>query len=145
MTAPIAVRRLNAADQDFARHLDHLLSWESVSDDGVNQRVLEIIQAVRERGKHQPVIIDDQYLAFVMRVLAHVDRGSGAEGGQIQKTLLWPKSDLMTSGFPRRGGRRCQMNARWRERHTRAHLTDFIAQGEFGAAPGQQGAHQTQA
>lgn len=50
MTAPIAVRRLNAADQDFARHLDHLLSWESVSDDGVNQRVLEIIQAVRERG-----------------------------------------------------------------------------------------------
>ena len=50
MTAPIAVRRLNATDQDFARHLDHLLSWESVSDDGVNQRVLEIIQAVRERG-----------------------------------------------------------------------------------------------
>lgn len=50
MTAPIAVRRLNAADQDFARHLDHLLSWESVSDDGVNQRVLEIIQTVRERG-----------------------------------------------------------------------------------------------
>ncbi|WP_313134227.1 histidinol dehydrogenase, partial [Stutzerimonas nitrititolerans] len=50
MTAPIAVRRLNAADADFARHLDHLLSWESVSDDGVNQRVLEIIQAVRERG-----------------------------------------------------------------------------------------------
>ncbi len=50
MTAPIAVRRLNAADQDFDRHLDHLLSWESVSDDGVNQRVLEIIQAVRQRG-----------------------------------------------------------------------------------------------
>lgn len=50
MTAPIAVRRLNAADADFARHLDHLLSWESVSDEGVNQRVLEIIQAVRERG-----------------------------------------------------------------------------------------------
>lgn len=50
MTAPTAIRRLNAADQDFARHLDHLLSWESVSDDAVNQRVLEIIQAVRERG-----------------------------------------------------------------------------------------------
>jgi histidinol dehydrogenase len=40
MTAPTAIRRLNAADQDFARHLDHLLSWESVSDDAVNQRVL---------------------------------------------------------------------------------------------------------
>ena len=50
MTAPVAIRRLNAADQDFARHLDHLLSWESVSDDAVNQRVLDIIQAVRERG-----------------------------------------------------------------------------------------------
>ena len=50
MTAPVAIRRLNAADPDFAAHLDHLLAWESVSDDGVNQRVLEIIQAVRERG-----------------------------------------------------------------------------------------------
>jgi histidinol dehydrogenase len=50
MTAAIAIRRLDAADQDFARHLDHLLSWESVSDDAVNHRVLEIIKAVRERG-----------------------------------------------------------------------------------------------
>lgn len=50
MTAPIDIRRLNAADPEFARHLDHLLSWESVSDDGVNERVLEIIKAVRERG-----------------------------------------------------------------------------------------------
>ena len=50
MTAPVAIRRLNAADQDFARHLDHLLSWESVSDDAVNQRVLDIIAAVRSRG-----------------------------------------------------------------------------------------------
>ena len=50
MTASLAIRRLNAADQDFAQHLDHLLSWESVSDDAVNHRVLEIIQAVRQRG-----------------------------------------------------------------------------------------------
>ena len=50
MTAPITLRRLDAADPDFARHLDHLLSWESVSDTGVNQRVLEIIEAVRTRG-----------------------------------------------------------------------------------------------
>ncbi len=50
MTAPSAIRRLNAADADFARHLDHLLSWESVSGDGVNERVLQIIKAVRERG-----------------------------------------------------------------------------------------------
>ncbi len=50
MTAPFAIRRLNAADPDFGRHLDHLLSWESVSDDSVNQRVLHIIAAVRSRG-----------------------------------------------------------------------------------------------
>ena len=50
MTAPTAIRRLDATAPDFARHLDHLLSWESVSDDAVNSRVLEIIQAVRERG-----------------------------------------------------------------------------------------------
>ncbi|HCF2756776.1 TPA: histidinol dehydrogenase [Pseudomonas aeruginosa] len=50
MTAPFAIRRLNAADPDFGRHLDHLLSWESVSDDLVNQRVLDIIAAVRSRG-----------------------------------------------------------------------------------------------
>ncbi|KOP56383.1 Histidinol dehydrogenase [Pseudomonas tremae] len=50
MTTPTAIRRLDAADPDFARHLDHLLSWESVSDDSVNQRVLDIIKAVRERG-----------------------------------------------------------------------------------------------
>ena len=61
MTAPTAIRRLNAADPDFAHHLDHLLSWESVSDDSVNQRVLDIIKAVRERGdaalvdSHPPV------------------------------------------------------------------------------------------
>ncbi|HBO3044494.1 TPA: histidinol dehydrogenase [Pseudomonas aeruginosa] len=50
MTAPFVIRRLNAADPDFGRHLDHLLSWESVSDDSVNQRVLDIIAAVRSRG-----------------------------------------------------------------------------------------------
>jgi histidinol dehydrogenase len=50
MTVSTAIARLNAADPDFARHLDHLLSWESVSDDAVNQRVLDIIKAVRERG-----------------------------------------------------------------------------------------------
>jgi len=50
MTTPIDIRRLNAADPEFSRHLDDLLSWESVSDDGVNQRVLEIIGAVRQRG-----------------------------------------------------------------------------------------------
>lgn len=50
MTASLAIRRLNAADADFSKQLDHLLSWESVSDESVNQRVLEIIATVRSRG-----------------------------------------------------------------------------------------------
>jgi histidinol dehydrogenase len=61
MTAAIAIRRLNAADQDFAQHLDRLLSWESVSDDAVNHRVLDIIKAVRERGDAAVVEFTKQF------------------------------------------------------------------------------------
>lgn len=50
MSASVSLRRLDASASDFAECLDHLLSWESVSDDTVNARVLEIIRAVRERG-----------------------------------------------------------------------------------------------
>lgn len=50
MTQPPVIRRLNAQDAEFATQLDHLLSWESVSDDQVNQRVLDIIAQVREQG-----------------------------------------------------------------------------------------------
>ena len=50
MTATTFVRRLNAQDTDFNSQLDQLLSWESVSDASVNQRVLDIIDNVRSRG-----------------------------------------------------------------------------------------------
>ena len=74
MTAPIALRRLDAADPDFPRHLDHLLSWESVSDEAVNQRVLEIIQAVRERG-------DAAVVEFTRRF-------DGVEAGSMAELIL---------------------------------------------------------
>ena len=70
MTAPSAIRRLNAADADFARHLDHLLSWESVSDDGVNARVLEIIKAVRERGDAAVVELTQRFDALEVASMA---------------------------------------------------------------------------
>lgn len=70
MTAPSAIRRLNAADADFARHLDHLLSWESVSDDGVNARVLEIIKAVRERGDAAVVELTQRFDALEVATMA---------------------------------------------------------------------------
>lgn len=50
MTATPITRRLNAQDADFNAQLDQLLSWESVSDADVNQRVLDIIANVRSRG-----------------------------------------------------------------------------------------------
>ena len=70
MTAPIDIRRLNAADPDFSRHLDHLLSWESVSDDGVNERVLEIIKAVRERGDAALVELTQRFDALDVASMA---------------------------------------------------------------------------
>ncbi|MEH6565726.1 MAG: histidinol dehydrogenase [Halopseudomonas sp.] len=50
MSTPLKIARLNANQSDFAQHLDALLAWEGVSDKAVNQRVEEIIAAVRERG-----------------------------------------------------------------------------------------------
>lgn len=50
MNAPLKIARLDASQADFSQHLDTLLAWEGVSDKGVNQRVEEIIAAVRERG-----------------------------------------------------------------------------------------------
>ncbi len=50
MTAATITRRLNAQDADFNTQLDQLLSWESVSDASINQRVLDIIANVRSRG-----------------------------------------------------------------------------------------------
>ena len=50
MTAATVTRRLNAQDTGFNTQLDQLLSWESVSDAEINQRVLDIIANVRSRG-----------------------------------------------------------------------------------------------
>lgn len=50
MTAGTITRRLNAQTTDFNTQLDQLLSWESVSDATINQRVLDIIDNVRTRG-----------------------------------------------------------------------------------------------
>ena len=44
------ITRLNSNSSDFWQQLDGLLAWESVSDDAVNNTVLEIIGAIRARG-----------------------------------------------------------------------------------------------
>lgn len=50
MTTSVNVRRLTTTQADFSKQMDQLLSWESVSDDSINQRVLEIIDEVRKHG-----------------------------------------------------------------------------------------------
>lgn len=50
MSMPLKIARLDANQADFKQHLDALLAWEGVSDKSVNERVDDIIAAVRERG-----------------------------------------------------------------------------------------------
>ncbi|PRB80134.1 histidinol dehydrogenase [Pseudomonas sp. MYb185] len=50
MNTPLKIARLDVNQADFNHHLDGLLAWEGVSDKAVNERVEEIIAAVRERG-----------------------------------------------------------------------------------------------
>lgn len=44
------IRKLSTSDADFSAQLDALLAWESVSDDGVNQVVNDVIADIRARG-----------------------------------------------------------------------------------------------
>ena len=82
MTDSVVLRRLDATDPDFADRLDALLSWESVSDDSVNSRVLEIIQAVRARGD--------------AAVVEYTQRFDGVEATRMQDLIL-PRSRLDTA------------------------------------------------
>lgn len=50
MNTPLNIARLDTHQTDFNHHLDGLLAWEGVSDKAVNDRVEEIIAAVRARG-----------------------------------------------------------------------------------------------
>tara|TARA_R110000796_G_scaffold241303_3_gene362803 strand:+ start:21365 stop:22675 length:1311 start_codon:yes stop_codon:yes gene_type:complete len=50
MSTPLKIARLDANQADFKQHLDALLAWEGVSDKSVNERVEDIIAAVRARG-----------------------------------------------------------------------------------------------
>ncbi len=50
MSTPLKITRLDTNQADFNHHLDGLLAWEGVSDKAVNERVDEIIAAVRQRG-----------------------------------------------------------------------------------------------
>ncbi|MFK4752134.1 histidinol dehydrogenase [Oceanobacter antarcticus] len=46
----LSIRRFSSAQADFSSQMDALLSWDSVSDTGVQQAVTDIVNNVRSRG-----------------------------------------------------------------------------------------------
>ena len=168
MTAPSAIRRLNAADADFARHLDHLLSWESVSDDGVNERVLEIIKAVRERGDAAVVELTQRFDALEVASMADLilprapgagaraDHASAARGSGDRRRARTQLSRAAETGLldlhrSRRHGARSERSPARSRRPLRAGRQGFLpifcadechpGQGRRRAGGGYGGAH----
>ncbi|NIB41869.1 histidinol dehydrogenase [Pseudomaricurvus alkylphenolicus] len=50
MTTATPIKQLNASSPDFESRLEHLLAWESVSDDAVAQTVSAILAEVKSEG-----------------------------------------------------------------------------------------------
>ncbi|WP_248276869.1 histidinol dehydrogenase [Marinobacterium sp. LSUCC0821] len=61
MTSKITIKRLVSSQIDFNQQLDQMLAWESVSDQAVNQRVDEIIAAVRASGDSAVVELTNRF------------------------------------------------------------------------------------
>ena len=61
MTSKITIKRLVSSQADFNQQLDQMLAWESVSDQAVNQRVDEIIAAVRASGDSAVVELTNRF------------------------------------------------------------------------------------
>ena len=67
----LAIKRLNAGDDDFWPQLDALLAWDSASDERVVTVVRDIIANVRHRG-------DEALIEYTNR-FDRMDAGSMAE------------------------------------------------------------------
>ncbi|WP_304639580.1 histidinol dehydrogenase [Pseudomonas sp.] len=72
MNMPLKIARLNVNQADFNHHLDALLAWEGVSDKAVNERVEEIIAAVRQRGDAAVVEYTGRFDGLDVRSMAEL-------------------------------------------------------------------------
>ncbi len=72
----VKIVRLDAAASDFRSRLDARLAWDSVSDEGVNQTVREIIAEVRQQGD-----------AAVVEYTNRFDRLTAADMGALEIPL----------------------------------------------------------
>ncbi len=74
---------LSTTDSEFRRQLEQLLAWESVSDQGVNRTVEEIIADIRSRG-------DEALLEYTSRLDGwQADNGADLEIPQARLKQAW--------------------------------------------------------
>lgn len=79
----VNIRRFSYSQADFSKQMSDLLSWESVSDESINNRVLEIINEVRKRGDAAVV----EYTQRFDRVSANTMAELTLDKQQIQQAL----------------------------------------------------------
>jgi histidinol dehydrogenase len=68
-----SITRLHSSSPDFWSQLDALLAWESVSDDAVNNTVLEIIGAIRARGDEALVEYTNRFDRMSVAMMAELE------------------------------------------------------------------------
>jgi len=74
----LLLRRLDAQSPEFSNQLDQLLSWESVSDAEVQQRVADIIADIRARGDAALLEFTARFDRFDVDSMDHLMLGSQA-------------------------------------------------------------------
>ncbi|MCW4151638.1 histidinol dehydrogenase [Halomonas sp. 18H] len=71
----LAINRLATTDADFESRLEALLAWEGVSDAQVQQRVDEILSAVRQRGDAALVEYSNRFDRLAVSSMAELTLG----------------------------------------------------------------------
>jgi histidinol dehydrogenase len=89
VTSKITIKRLVSSQPDFNQQLDTMLAWESVSDQAVNQRVDEIITAVRASGDSAVVELTNRFDRTDVNSFAELEMSK--ERLQAALTLISPE------------------------------------------------------
>ncbi|WP_136248594.1 histidinol dehydrogenase [Halomonas borealis] len=74
--ARLEIARLSTADADFEARLDALLAWDGVSDDEIQRRVGEILEAVKTRGDAALVETSNRFDRLSVSSMAELTLGA---------------------------------------------------------------------
>ena len=69
----ITIRRFESTAADFDQTMNALLSWESVSDTGVQQAVTDIVNAVRSRGDEAVIEFTNRFDRMNVETMAQLE------------------------------------------------------------------------